>query len=86
MAPDPWEMPADPSEARAWRMAGYRRLAAGALDLIHHDQSSRLAAAEIEMTAIVARWKDVQHTIDTLSVTTREIEGVLLEKRRELQS
>lgn len=83
MAADPWEAPASPSEARAWRMAGYRRLTAGGLDMIHHDQTRRLAAARTELDAIVGRWKDVQATVDTLSVTTQEIEGVLLEKRRE---
>jgi hypothetical protein len=83
MASDPWEMPRDPSEAKVWRIAGYRQLTRGALDQVHHDQTSRLTAARIEMTAIVSRWKDVQATIDTLSVTTQEIEHVLLEKRRE---
>jgi hypothetical protein len=76
-------MPLTPSEAKAWRMAGYRRLSAEALGLVHHDQEARLAAARIELDAIVARWKEVQHTRDTLSVTTVEIQQVLLEKRRE---
>lgn len=79
---DPWEMPRDPSEAKAWRMAGYRRLPAESLDVIHHDQTARLAAARTEMTAIATRWKEVQETIDTLSVTRQEIMQVLLEKAR----
>lgn len=83
MTADPWEAPGNPTEAKAWRMEGYRRLSGPALDLVHHDQVSRLAAAQSELRAIITRWKEVQAVIDTLSVTTREIEGVLLEKRRE---
>jgi hypothetical protein len=74
-------MPRSPSEAKAWRMAGYRRLSAEALGRVHHDQEARLGAGRIELAAIVARWKEVQHTVDTLSVTTQEIQQVLLEKR-----
>jgi hypothetical protein len=83
LIPGGWETPANPSEAKAWRLAGYRRLSPEALDLVHHDQVARLAAARAELAAIIARWKEVQETIDTLSVTTVEITGVLLEKRRE---
>jgi len=78
-----WEMPANPSEAKAWRMAGYRRLSVQALDLIHREQCQRLAAGRIEEHAIVSRWTEVHNVVDTLSVTTREIEGILLERRDE---
>ena len=83
MARDPWAMPIDPTEAKVWRMAGYRKLSAESLDVVHHNQVARLAAAQAEMAAIAGRWREVQAVIDTLSVTTREIEGVLLEKRRD---
>lgn len=73
----------DPSGDKAWRMAGYRRLPVTELDRIHREQCQRLAAARIEESAVVSRWAEVHGVVDTLSVTTREIEAVLMERRDE---
>lgn len=78
-----WEVPANPTEAKAWRIADYRRLTVQALDLIHREQCQRLASGRIEERAIVSRWAEVHAVVDTLSVTTREIETVLMERRDE---
>jgi hypothetical protein len=64
-------------------MAGYRRIPVGELDRIHREQCQRLAAARIEEHAIIGRWTEVHGIVDTLSVTTQEIERVLLERRDE---
>lgn len=69
-----------PAEAKRQRIAGYRRLSLAELDRIHLEQSRRLAAGRAEERAIFARWAEVHHAVDSLSVTTQEIEQVIVEK------
>lgn len=72
----------NPAEARQARIAGYRRLPAAELERVLGEQARRRDAARIEEKAIIARWADVRKTFETLSISTGEIEQVLLERRR----
>jgi hypothetical protein len=72
-----------PAEERQQRLARYRQLPLAELERIHAGQALRLRTGRGELSAVIARWLEVQDITDRLELSTQLIEQVLIERRKE---